>query len=633
MSNSSGEGRVRGAGGGGEEGEGGRSVVATAMVVLAWKPARMAETLWGICGCEESGIVAMMDAESGAIIDRHDGGPAVVGWWGQPKSSAESRSTFVHDSSSTSRPFLLYITRKMAEVKRKVALICIDRWGIPSSSSPPSGNAILHADTPYMDAFAANDSGTAQGYTELEASSLAVGLPEGLMGNSEVGHLNIGAGRVVWQDVVRIDQTIKKGELNKIENIVQSFQHAKECNGRLHLAGLVSDGGVHSHINHLKALLKVAKEMGVPHVYIHFFGDGRDTDPHSGLGHLKDLLAFCKEQGIGELATIVGRYYIMDRDKRWERVEVGLAGLVSGKGEESSDAVATVQARYDTGETDEFLKPIILSGAEARLKDDDTLFLFNYRSDRVRELTQLLADQDRSPLPSFPYPKDLHVTTMTRYNTAFTCPLAFPPQIMDNVLADWLSQKKIPQCHIAETEKYAHVTFFFNGGQEVQFDGEEREMIASPKVATYDLQPKMSAMAVADKMCERIRTGKFPFVMNNFAPPDMVGHTGVYEAAVIACGETDAAIGKVYECCKEAGYTLFVTSDHGNAEEMLTGEGGTPKTSHTTNLVPLVMANAPQGYSLKKTDGVLGDVAPTLLELMGVEQPKEMGGSSLLVKS
>ncbi|KAK3720649.1 hypothetical protein LTR37_003699 [Vermiconidia calcicola] len=521
----------------------------------------------------------------------------------------------------------------MVQVKQKCALICIDGWGIASKDSPPSGDAILNADTPWMDEFKKEGSKITQGYTTLEASSLAVGLPEGLMGNSEVGHLNIGAGRVVWQDVVRIDQTIKKGELNKVENLVKSFKRAKDGNGRLHLLGLVSDGGVHSHINHLKSLVKVAKEMDVPEVYIHFFGDGRDTDPHSGVGHMKDLLAFLDEQGLGKIGTVVGRYYIMDRDKRWDRVEIGMEALVTGEGEASSDPVKTMQERYDKGETDEFFKPIIVHGEQARVKDDDTLFFFNYRSDRVREVTQLLGDQDRSPKPDFPYPANIAITTMTRYKTDFTFPIAFAPQVMDNVLADWLSKQGFKQCHIAETEKYAHVTFFFNGGQEVQYDNEERDLIPSPKVATYDLEPKMSAMAVADKMCERIKEGKHEFIMNNFAPPDMVGHTGVYDAAVIACGETDAAIGKVYEACKEAGYTLFITADHGNAEEMLTEEGGTPKTSHTTNFVPFVMANAPEGWSLEKKEGVLGDVAPTILKAMGVEQPQEMGGRSLLVES
>ena len=516
-------------------------------------------------------------------------------------------------------------------VKQKCALICIDGWGIPSSTSPPEGNAILNAETPWMDSFAAANSKEAQGYTELEASSLAVGLPEGLMGNSEVGHLNIGAGRVVWQDVVRIDQTIKKGEMNQVENLVKSFKRAKEGNGRLHLLGLVSDGGVHSHMNHLKSLLKVAKETGVPEVYVHFFGDGRDTDPHSGVGHMKDLLSFLQDLGLGKVGTVVGRYYIMDRDKRWDRVEIGMKGLVLGEGEATEDPVKTMEERYKQGETDEFFKPIIVNGDAARIKDTDTLFFFNYRSDRVREVTQLLGDQDRSPKPDFPYPADIAITTMTRYKTDFTFPIAFAPQVMDNVLADWLAQQGVKQCHIAETEKYAHVTFFFNGGQEVQFDNEDRELIPSPKVATYDLQPTMSAMAVADRMCERIRDGQYEFVMNNFAPPDMVGHTGVYEAAIKGCAETDTAIGKVLACCKEEGYVLFVTSDHGNAEEMLSEER-TPKTSHTTNKVPFVMANAPQGTSLKKQDGVLGDVAPTVLEVMGIAKPEEMGGSSLLVR-
>ncbi|KAF2211943.1 hypothetical protein CERZMDRAFT_117733 [Cercospora zeae-maydis SCOH1-5] len=518
----------------------------------------------------------------------------------------------------------------MVQVQQKVALICIDGWGIPSETSAPEGNAILNAETPWMDEFAKEGSKEARGYTELEASSLAVGLPEGLMGNSEVGHLNIGAGRVVWQDVVRIDQTIKKGEMNKVENIVKSFTRAKEGNGRLHLCGLVSDGGVHSHINHLKSLLKVAKEIGVPNVYIHFFGDGRDTDPKSGKGHLEDLLAFLKEEQIGKLATIVGRYYIMDRDKRWERVEIGLNGLVKGEGEETDDPVATFQKRYDAGENDEFLKPIIINGKEGRIQDHDTVFVFNYRSDRVREFVQLLGDQDRSPRPDFPYPADIHLTTMTRYKTDFELPIAFAPQVMDNVLADWLSKKGCKQTHIAETEKFAHVTFFFNGGQEVQYENEDRELIDSPKsVATYDQAPKMSAMGVAERMAEKLGDGKYEFVMNNFAPPDMVGHTGVYDAAVIGCAETDKAIGVVYEACKKHGYTLFITADHGNAEEMLTEEK-TPKTSHTTNKVPFVMANAPEGYSLKKEDGVLGDVAPTLLDIMGLEQPEEMTGRSLL---
>ena len=416
-----------------------------------------------------------------------------------------------------------------------------------------------------MDDFKSSSSTRAQGYTALEASSLAVGLPEGLMGNSEVGHLNIGAGRVVWQDVVRIDQTIKKDEMNKIKNITAACERAKKGNGRLHFLGLISDGGVHSHILHLFALLKVAKEQEVPEVlHVHFFGDGRDTDPKSGAGHMEDLLKKMEELGVGKIATVVGRYYIMDRDKRWERVEVGMKGLVTGEGEDSDDPVKTVKERYEKGETDEFLKPIIV-GRQARegYRNDDTLFFFNYRSDRVREITQLLGDVDRSPKPDFPYPKDIQITTMTQYKVDYPFPIAFPPQHMGNVLAEWLGKKGCKQCHIAETEKYAHVTFFFNGGVEKQFENEERELIPSPKVATYDLQPEMSARGVADKLIERMDEGKFEFIMNNFAPPDMVGHTGVYEAAIKACTETDKCIGLIYDACVKNDYVLFITSDHG----------------------------------------------------------------------
>ncbi|BCS22244.1 2,3-bisphosphoglycerate-independent phosphoglycerate mutase [Aspergillus puulaauensis] len=520
----------------------------------------------------------------------------------------------------------------MAKVDQKVALIVIDGWGVAGPNSREDGDAIAAAETPFMSGFAEANSKTAQGYSELDASSLAVGLPEGLMGNSEVGHLNIGAGRVVWQDSVRIDQTLKKGELIKVENIAASFKRAKDGNGRLHLLGLVSDGGVHSNITHLISLLKVAKEIEVPEVFIHFFGDGRDTDPKSAAKYMQQLLDATKEIGIGEIATIVGRYYAMDRDKRWERVEVGVKGILSGEGEESSDPVKAIEDRYAQDQTDEFLKPIIVGGKDRRVQDDDTLFFFNYRSDRVREITQLLGDYDRSPRPDLAYPKNIHITTMTQYKTDYTFPVAFPPQHMGNVLAEWLGKKDVQQCHVAETEKYAHVTFFFNGGIEKQFPGEVRDMIPSPKVATYDLDPEMSAEDVGKKMEERLAEGKFQFVMNNFAPPDMVGHTGVYEAAIKGVAATDKAIGIIYEACKKNGYTLFITADHGNAEEML-NEKGTPKTSHTTNKVPFIMANAPEGWSLRKEPGVLGDVAPTVLAAMGIEQPEEMTGENLLVKA
>ncbi|KAK3689606.1 BPG-independent [Podospora appendiculata] len=474
------------------------------------------------------------------------------------------------------------------------------------------------------------------GFTELDASSLAVGLPEGLMGNSEVGHLNIGAGRVVWQDVVRIDLAIKKNEFSKNDVIAKTLKSAAAGNGRLHLCGLISDGGVHAKQTHLTALLKAAKEYGVSHVYIHFFADGRDTDPKSGAGYMEELLATIKEIGTGQIATVVGRYYAMDRDKRWERVELALKGLVLGEGEESSDPVKTIRERYEIGENDEFLKPIIVGGKEARIQDDDTVFFFNYRSDRVRQITQLLGGVDRSPRPDFPYPKT-NLVTMTQYKLDYPFEIAFKPQHMGNVLAEWLGKQNVEQVHIAETEKYAHVTFFFNGGVEKAFHLETRDesqdLVPSNKsVATYDKAPEMSADGVADQVVKRLGEQKFPFVMNNFAPPDMVGHTGVYEAAIIGCEATDKAIGKIYEGCKKEGYILFITSDHGNAEEMKFPDGK-PKTSHTVNKVPFIMANAPEGWSLKKGDGVLGDVAPTILAAMGLPQPEEMTGASLLVKA
>ncbi|KAF4637929.1 hypothetical protein G7Y89_g162 [Cudoniella acicularis] len=518
-------------------------------------------------------------------------------------------------------------------VENKAALIVIDGWGIPSESSPKNGDAIAAAETPVMDAFQKN----AEGYTELEASSLAVGLPEGLMGNSEVGHLNIGAGRVVWQDVVRIDQTIKKNELDKNEVIMKVFNDAKA----VYVAGDArADNNrlQHAKQDHLYALLKVAKEVGIPHVYIHFFGDGRDTDPKSGAGYMQGLLDKIKEIGVGEIATVVGRYYAMDRDKRWERVQVGLNAICVGDGEESNDPVKAIKERYAKGENDEFLKPIIVGGKEARIKDGDQVFFFNYRSDRVREITQLLGDFDRSPLEDFPYPKNITLTTMTQYKLDYPYPIAFKPQHMGNVLAETLGKQGINQVHVAETEKYAHVTFFFNGGVEKVFPletrDEKQDLVPSNKsVATYDLAPEMSAAGVAKQVSKRISEGKFEFVMNNFAPPDMVGHTGVYEAAIVGVAATDRAIGEIYETCKKEGYVLFITSDHGNAEEMKF-QDGKPKTSHTTNKVPFIMANAPKGYSLKKTDeGVLGDVAPTILEVMGLNQPEEMTGKSLLVKS
>ncbi|CAO3618497.1 unnamed protein product [Cunninghamella blakesleeana] len=470
-----------------------------------------------------------------------------------------------------------------------------------------------------------------QPYVNIAAHGRAVGLPEGLMGNSEVGHLNIGAGRVVYQDIVRIDLTMEKGEFGSVENIKAAFERAKQNGGRLHFLGLLSDGGVHSHIDHLISLLKAAKEAGVENTYIHCFGDGRDTAPKSLTKYLKQL-----QDGIqaldnyGHISSITGRYYAMDRDKRWERVQLAFDALLSSKGEKKEDPIKAVEERYEAGETDEFLKPIIIN-TDGQIQENDTLFFFNFRSDRMREINQALGI---APSPcKGDIPKNIEIFTMTQYKSDFPFKVAFPAQQMDNVLAEWLAKNEIPQMHIAETEKYAHVTFFFNGGSEAQFDKEDRGLIPSPKVATYDLQPEMSAQPVADRVAEEIASNKYPFVMCNFAPPDMVGHTGVYEAALKGVHATDAAIGTIWEACKKHGYILFVTADHGNAEKMLSDDHKSPHTAHTCNPVPFVMASPAENQQYQYVDGAKGalcDVAPTILRVMGLDVPKEMTGKSLL---
>ncbi|CAG8440914.1 8057_t:CDS:2 [Acaulospora morrowiae] len=506
-------------------------------------------------------------------------------------------------------------------MKEKVCLICIDGWGI-SLAEDSEGDAIRHANTPVMSRFKEE-----YPYTTLEAHGLSVGLPEGLMGNSEVGHLNIGAGRVVYQDIVRIDSLVKQKKFNEVENIIKCFEHAKETSGRIHFLGLVSDGGVHSHINHLIHLLETAKNFGIPKAFVHFFGDGRDTNPRSSDKYFEQLQKAIDDLEYGQIATIIGRYYAMDRDKRWERIKIAVEALTKGIGEKSQNPLNTIQERFSKNETDEFLKPIIIS-EDGLIKDGDTLFFFNFRADRMRQIVQTFGV---SPPPfEIDVPKDLHVTSMTRYKAEFPFPAAFPPQVMDNVLAEWLAKNEIPQCHVAETEKYAHVTFFFNGGVEKQFEREHRDLIASPKVATYDLKPEMSAIEVAEKVAEEISSGKFPFVMCNFANPDMVGHTGIYEAAIKAVETTDRAIGIVYDACKENGYILFVTADHGNAE-MMQDDKGNPHTAHTCNPVPFVMTS--KNHSFKDgAKGALCDVAPTILDVMELEIPKEMTGTSLLKK-
>ncbi|ORZ41746.1 metalloenzyme [Catenaria anguillulae PL171] len=479
-----------------------------------------------------------------------------------------------------------------------VCLIAIDGWGV-SPDPNAKGDAVRDATTPAMDKLR-----NEHGYTTLAAHGLSVGLPDGLMGNSEVGHLNIGAGRVVYQDIVRIDLAVKRETIGKLEAVKAAFERAKEGNGRCTL--LISDGGVHSHQEHLYALLRAARLAGVPQTYIHFIGDGRDTSPKSAAGYLQQLFDYIhtKNQGYGKLATIIGRYMAMDRDKRWERVQEALDMYIHGKGE-------LVQAQ-------------------------DTIFTFNYRSDRMRQLVASLDARCKfSPLAeTVGVPAGLHITNMTQYKADFPFPVAFPAQTMDNCLAEVLAAHAVPQCHIAETEKYAHVTFFFNGGCEKQFPGEDRVLIPSPKVATYDLQPGMSAALVGDAVAATLATKKYPFVMCNFAPPDMVGHTGKYDPAVIAVGATDKAIGVIADACAKFGYALVVTADHGNAEKMVDETTGQPHTAHTTARVPLAIMH-PKGkptLKLPQEEGkqALCDVAPTVLKIMGLPIPKEMDGEALV---
>jgi 2,3-bisphosphoglycerate-independent phosphoglycerate mutase len=418
------------------------------------------------------------------------------------------------------------------------------------------------------------------------------------------------------------------------EAFVSACNNAKAKNGRLHLLGLVSNGGVHSHIDHLLGMIDGAKKLGVPHLYIHFFGDGRDTSPTSGVEFLQTVLDHVKLSagGYGTLSTVVGRYYAMDRDKRWERIQVAYDALVGGEGEQGSaeQAVEIVSKRYENQETDEFLKPIVFN-SEGRIKDEDTLIFFNFRADRMRQIVETFGVQ-RNFQSKYPHPNGLQISCMNQYNKDFPFPLLFPPQKHKNVLAEWLASKGLSQYHCAETEKYAHVTFFFNGGREAAFEREERCMVPSPKVPTYDHAPEMSSWGVAEKMAATLKSKKHPFVMCNFAPPDMVGHTGIYEAAVKACEATDKAIHHIEEACREAGYVLLVTSDHGNAEKMYDGKGG-KHTAHTCSKVPFTSTGSRKLATEHLSGGrapALCDVAPTVLEFLGVEKPSEMGGESLL---
>jgi 2,3-bisphosphoglycerate-independent phosphoglycerate mutase len=504
---------------------------------------------------------------------------------------------------------------------KKVLLMILDGWGIATN---PAVSAIDKAKTPFVDSLLQK-----YPHATLEASGLAVGLPEGQMGNSEVGHMNIGAGRIVFQDLVKINLAVEKGELNTHPVLAAAFAKTKAAKKKAHFIGLVSDGGVHSHINHLKGLCDAAKYHGMEDVFIHAFTDGRDTDPKGGLGYLTDLQNHLKNSA-GQIASVVGRYYAMDRDNRWERVKLAYDAMVRGEGEKSKDILTAIRKSYENNVTDEFIRPIIHVGANnkplATIEDGDLVICFNFRTDRGREITQVLTQKD---FEDFNMKKlDLDYVTFTTYDETFQgVQVLFEKDNLNNTLGEVLERAGKKQIRIAETEKYPHVTFFFSGGRERVFEGETRLLCSSPKVATYDLKPEMSAYEIAAKINPELKRKSADFIVLNFANADMVGHTGVFDAAVKACEAVDACAESVVTTALENGYTIIVIADHGNSDMMI-NEDGTPNTAHTTNLVPFIMVDGKDVLPVR--DGKLGDLSPTILTLMGVEIPAEMTGEILL---
>ncbi len=506
-----------------------------------------------------------------------------------------------------------------------VALIILDGWGL---AAPGLGNAIAAAETPFFDRLFQGPAAT-----ELGASGLDVGLPAGQMGNSEVGHTNIGAGRVVYQELTRISRALTDGTLADNAAFKLAFAAAARSGQALHLLGLLSDGGVHSHQEHLEALLRLAADNGLKKVYVHAFLDGRDTSPDSGLGYVRRLDNFLKEIGCGRIATLGGRFYGMDRDQRWERVEKHWRTLILGEGEVFADAEAAVLAAYARDEYDEFIKPVLIcpAGSEkALIRSGDGVIFFNFRGDRAREITMALTRADFTGFARPVFPQPGAYVCMTEYDADFSLPVAFPPEPLVNGLGEVVANAGLSQLRIAETEKYAHVTFFFNGGREAPFPGEDRLLVPSPReVKTYDLKPEMSAFKVADELIERLDKKSYDLIVLNFANGDMVGHTGVLDAAVKACATVDKCLGMILEKLDEKGIAALVTADHGNAETLI-DECGKPATAHTTNPVPFIVVGYDGPVSGLRRGGILADIAPTLLQIMGIEQPEEMSGTSLL---
>ena len=501
-------------------------------------------------------------------------------------------------------------------------LLIMDGWGIAPAGP---GNATSLARTPNLDRLTATCP-----HSQLKASGRAVGLPEGYMGNSEVGHLNIGAGRVVYQDMTRIDMAMEDGTLETNPVFVNVVQETLKAHGRLHFAGLLSDGGVHSHIHHLIALCRAAAGAGVP-ILVHCFMDGRDTPPSSGKKYITQLQDALKDLKNAHIAALYGRFYAMDRDKRWERVKQAFDLFCHGEGPRKADALGALDDSYKEGVTDEFVKPVWVSQEEPGLKDGDGVFFFNFRADRMREIVSALTSPDFSGFDRGTLPKLAGAASMTSYDAALTIPVAFPDQDIPMVLGEVVSRAGLRQLRLAETEKYAHVTYFFNGGVETPNEGEARTLIPSPKVATYDLQPEMSAPEVCEKLVGAIKSQKYDVIIINFANPDMVGHTGVEEAAIKAVEAVDECVGKAVEAIKEVDGVMFICADHGNAEQLIDYETGAPFTAHTTNQVPFILVNYDPAYTLRD-GGCLADIVPTLIETMGMKQPAEMTGKSLLIK-
>ena len=503
-------------------------------------------------------------------------------------------------------------------MSKKALLMILDGWGLGDQKKD---DVIFNTPTPYWDYLMNN-----YPHSQLQASGENVGLPDGQMGNSEVGHLNIGAGRVVYQDLVKINRACADNSIMKNPEIVSAFSYAKENGKNIHFMGLTSNGGVHSSLVHLFKLCDIAKEYNINNAFIHCFMDGRDTDPKSGKGFIEELSAHC-EKSAGKIASIIGRYYAMDRDKRWERVKEAYDLLVNGVGKKATDMVQAMQESYDEGVTDEFIKPIVNANCDGTIKEGDVVIFFNYRNDRAKELTVVLTQQDMPEVGMHTIP-GLQYYCMTPYDASFKgVHILFDKENVSNTLGEYLASKGLSQLHIAETEKYAHVTFFFNGGRETPFDKEERILVPSPKVATYDLKPEMSAFEVKDKLVAAINENKYDFIVVNFANGDMVGHTGIYEAIEKAVIAVDACVKDVIEAAKAQDYEAIIIADHGNADRAL-NEDGTPNTAHSLNPVPCVYVT--ENKAAKVEDGRLADVAPTILKIMGLEVPAEMDGNVLI---